>query len=97
MAVSENDVIKALEEVKHPAIDLSLIKLGMLKNIKLEGNSVSADFCFPFPNIPIKEMLFSSIQTPLEGMGLTVTFTETIMNQDEVQQFLALETANWKN
>ncbi len=97
MAIFENDVIKALEEVKHPAIDLSLIKLGMLKNIVLEGSSVNADFFFPFPNIPIKEMLFSSVRTPLEEMGLTVTLTEQIMNQDEVQQFLALETANWKN
>jgi len=97
MFVLESDMMKILEDIKHPAIDLSLIKLGMLKNIKLEGNSVSADFCFPFPNIPIKEMLFASIRTPLEGMGLTVTFSETIMNPDEVQQFLALETANWKN
>ena len=97
MPVLESDMMKILEDIKHPAIDLSLIKLGMLKNIKLEGDSVSADFCFPFPNIPIKEMLFASIRAPLEGMGLTATFSETIMNPDEVQQFLALETANWKN
>ena len=97
MPILENDVIKILEKIKHPAINLSLIKLGMLKNIVLEGKSVNADFFFPFPNIPIKETLFSSIRIPLEEMGLTVTFTEKIMNQDEVQQFLALETANWKN
>ncbi len=97
MSELENKVLVVLENIKHPAIDLSLIKLGMVKNIELDGSSLSVDFYFPFPNIPIKEALFESIRTPMEAMGITVTFKENIMNQEEVQQFLAMETANWKN
>ncbi len=97
MSVTKNDVIKTLENVKHPAIDLSLIELGMLRNITLEGDTVNAEFVFPFPNIPIKETLFASVRTPLEAMNLKVVFSETVMTPDEVERFLALETANWKS
>ena len=97
MSELENKVLAVIETIKHPAIDLSLIKLGMIKNILLDGSSLSVDFYFPFPNIPIKESLFESVRAPMKEMGITVAFKENIMNQKEVQQFLALETANWKN
>ena len=97
MSVTKNDVIKTLEDVKHPAINLSLIELGMLRDITLEGDTVKAEFVFPFPNIPIKEALFASVRNPLEGMDLKVVFSETVMTPDEVERFLALETANWKS
>lgn len=97
MDISKEDVIKMLEGVKHPAIDLSLLELGMLRNIVIDGNRISAEFVFPFPNIPIKEVLFTSVREPLEAMGLSVSFTESLMTQDEVQRFLALETSNWKS
>ncbi len=95
-SVSKEDVLSVIESVKHPAINLSLIELGMLRNINIEDESVSAEFVFPFPNIPIKEMLFSSVRQPLENMGYSLEFTETLMTAEEVQRFLALETANWK-
>ena len=97
MSVTKNDVIKTLEDVKHPAINLSLIELGMLRDITLEGDTVKAEFVFPFPNIPIKEALFASVRTPLEAMNLEVIFSEAVMTPDEVERFLALETANWKS
>ncbi len=97
MSELENKVLAVIETIKHPAIDLSLTKLGMIKNIVLEDSSLSVDFCFPFPNIPIKEALFESVRSPMKEMGVTVSINESIMSQEEVQQFLALETANWKN
>ena len=33
----------------------------------------------------------------LEAMNLKVVFSEAVMTQDEVERFLALETANWKS
>lgn len=97
MDILKEDIMKMLAGVKHPAIDLSLLELGMLRNIVIDGNKISVEFVFPFPNIPIKEVLFASVREPLEAMGLTVSFTESLMTQDEVQRFLALETENWKN
>lgn len=96
MSVTKEEIMKTLNGVKHPAIDLSLIELGMLRNISVEGSSVHVEFVLPFPNIPIKEALFASVRTPLEEMGLQVLVSEAVMTPDEVQKFLALETANWK-
>ncbi len=96
MAVTKENVEEVLKGVKHPAIDLSLLELGMLRNISVNDTAVAVEFVFPFPNIPIKEALFASVRGPLESMGLEVNFTEAVMTPDEVQNFLALETANWK-
>lgn len=95
-SVSKEDVLSVIEGVKHPAINLSLVDLGMLRNININNESVSVEFVFPFPNIPIKEMLFSSVRQPLENMGYSLKVSEAQMTSDEVQRFLALETANWK-
>lgn len=96
MSATKEDALRVVESVKHPAIDLSLVELGMIRNINVENDTVTMEFVFPFPNIPIKEMLFASVRTPLENMGFSVSFTEALMTQDEVQRFLSLETANWK-
>ncbi len=96
MSMTEKDVEKIVSGIKHPAIDLSLVELGMLRNITVDGDTVSAEFVFPFPNIPIKEVLFASVRNPLEAAGMKTVFSEAQMTESEVQRFLALETANWK-
>ncbi|RKX89404.1 MAG: metal-sulfur cluster biosynthetic enzyme [Spirochaetes bacterium] len=96
MSVSKEDVLRVIESVKHPAINLSLVDLGMLRNISINNDSVSVEFVFPFPNIPIKDMLISSVRQPLENMGYSLKVSEAQMTPEEVQRFLELETANWK-
>jgi len=96
MSMTKEDAVRVVESVKHPAIDLSLVELGMIRNINVEKDTVIMEFVFPFPNIPVKEMLFASVRTPLENMGFPVSFTEALMTQEEVQRFLSLEAANWK-
>ena len=50
MTTQEN-VIDALSKVKHPAIDFSLLDLGIVKNVKLMDKTVGLEFCFPFPRL----------------------------------------------
>jgi hypothetical protein len=51
---------------------------------------------FPFPNIPITDLLVNSVSEPLKKLGTEVEVKITLMSQKEVQDFLALEAANWK-
>jgi len=60
--VSEADIRQAIEEVKHPAIDHSLVDLGIVKDVAIAGQRVTLTFNFPFPNIPIKDMLIASVR-----------------------------------
>ena len=94
--VSEEDVRKAIVNVMHPAIDRSLIDLGIVKGISIKNGRAVVTFAFPFPNIPIKELLINSIREPIEKLGLKVDVKETVMNQQEREAFLAMEQESWK-
>ncbi len=94
--MNEEEVKDIVGKVMHPEVDASLVELGMVENIKLEGNKVSLTMVFPFPGVPIKYMLMESIKEPLEQQGLEVEIEERIMSQDELQKFFKMEQEKWK-
>lgn len=94
--MNEEKIREVLAKVKHPAIDCSLIDLGIVKDIKVEEDKVNITMAFPFPNIPIRYQLVRSVQEPLEKLGLDVEVKTTVMNQEELQNFLKKEGENWK-
>jgi len=93
---TEEQVRELLGNVKHPAIDRTLIDLGIVKSIAVDGNRVEILFAFPFPNIPIKDMLINSVTEPLVQRGMEVKVETTVMSQDELQKFLDMEREAWK-
>ncbi|RJS84411.1 DUF59 domain-containing protein [Methanophagales archaeon] len=78
---SEEDIRQVVADIKHPAIDRTLVDLGIVKEIAVKGNKVLVTMALPFPN---KE----------DGCGGRVELT--IMNQEELQAFLAMEQESWK-
>lgn len=94
--MTKKDIIKLLDQVMHPAINYSLIKLGMLTNIEINEDKVLAVFVFPFPNIPIAEQLFLSVMKPINEIGMELDFTVRVMTEIEKERFLKLETEAWK-
>ncbi len=90
------NVEKLLNEIMHPAINASLIELGIISNFNLEGNAITIEMAYPFPNIPIKDMLKMSIINKLSPLNLEINFTERVMNEEERQKFLKTEMENWK-
>ena len=95
MQTIEN-VISELSKVEHPAISYSLIKLGIIKDIELNNDTVILTFAFPFPGIPIADRLISSITEPIEAMDLKPEYIVKIMNEEEKATFLQLEGEAWK-
>ncbi len=93
---TKEDVLKAIENVKHPAIDLSLVELGIIKNIEVENNKAQVTFALPFPNIPIVDMLINMIKQPIIGLGAEFEDTIVLMTEEEKQRFLMLEQSAWK-
>ena len=94
--ISEESVRDLLKEVKHPAIDRSLLDLGIVKDIVVKDDKVVITMALPFPNIPVIDQLVSSIKEPIEKIGVEVEIKQTVMNQEEVQKFLTMEQENWK-
>lgn len=94
--ITEQEAREILEEVKHPAIDMSLIRLGIIKEIEVQDNDVKVIMAFPFPNVPIKDMLVDSVKRPLEERGISFEIETTVMDREELRDFLALEKEGWK-
>ena len=93
---TKKDVLKIISNVKHPAIDYSLLDLGMVKNIEITDNSINLTFAFPFPNIPIAEALINSIEMPLKNIGYNLEYDIVLMTEKEKLKFLQMETEAWK-
>lgn len=94
--MTKQDVLNELEKVEHPAINYSLIKLGIVNDVELNDNKVSVVFAFPFPNIPIADTLVNSIARPIKSMGLDFDYKIRIMTEEEKRRFLQLEAEAWK-
>lgn len=93
---TKQDVINAISGVQHPAIGFSLLELGLVKDIELNENTVTATFAFPFPNIPIANQLINSISMPIESLGLDFDYSIIVMNEEEKATFMRMETEAWK-
>ena len=94
--ISEEKVRNAVAQVKHPAIDRTLMELGILKDITVEGDTVFVTLAFPFPGIPIRELLVESVRKPVEELGAKVEVKTTVMTAEELQAFLAMEQEAWR-
>jgi len=94
--ISKEDVQNAIAQIKHPAIDSTLVDLGIVKEVSVKENKVTIVMAFPFPNIPIKDHLVNSVKNPIENLGAEVEVKITVMSQDELEKFLAMEQRYWK-
>lgn len=96
--ISESDVHQAVREVMHPAIDRSLVDLGMVKDIAVNDDQVILTLALPFLGIPtsIKDYLVNSLRSAIAKLGGKLEVKIVVMNQEERQAFLAMEQESWK-
>jgi len=96
--ISEEDVHQAIKQVMHPAINCTLVELGMVKDIALNDDEVTLTLAFPFSTIPvsIKDYLVNSLHQAVVKLGAKIEVTVAEMNQEERLAFLAIEQENWK-
>ena len=64
--MTETEVLNVLSKVEHPAINYSLINLGIVSDVELAGNRVKVIFAFPFPNISVADFLIQSVAKPIK-------------------------------
>ena len=93
---TKEDVIKTISGIQHPAIAYSLLELGIVKDVELNENAVTATFAFPFPNIPIAEQLINSISVPIKSLGFDVEYSVVTMTEEEKAKFMKMEMEAWK-
>jgi len=94
------ETIDALKKVEHPSISATLFDLGMLRNIEVspEGK-VSLTMVLPFPNIPenVRGIMIAGLAKAAKDAGGELEKVDmAIMNDEERQNFLAIEQQNWR-
>jgi ATP-binding protein involved in chromosome partitioning len=92
----KENAVKIIENVMHPAINFSLVKLGLVRSYKINDKSIEINLAFPALNIPIKDLLINSLQQPLQEIGADVDIKIDIMTLEEVNKFFQLEAEGWK-
>jgi ATP-binding protein involved in chromosome partitioning len=97
-SISEEDVHRAVGRVMHPAINRSLVDLGMAKDITMEHGRVTLTLALPFLDVPIsiKDYLVNSLRKVVTDLGAEIEIQITGMSQEERQVFLAMEQESWK-
>lgn len=93
------DTVKnTISAVMHPAIDHSLVDLGMVQDIELyTPEVVILTFVFPMLKIPIADKLIAAVQDAVKSQGLEMQYIVRVMKPDEKKRFLAMEKAAWKD
>lgn len=94
--MNKEDVLKSIENVMHPAINFSLVKLGIVKDVVVEDNTAKVIFALPFPNIPIINDLIFSVSQPIMNMDLKFKYETVLMTEEEKAKFMKLEAEGWK-
>ena len=94
--ISEQDIRKAVAVVRHPAIDSTLVDLGMISDVAVKNNKVIVTIAFPVPNVPIRGRIIDSVRKPIADLGVECEIREIIMDEQERGIFLDKEQKNWK-
>ena len=94
--MTKEEIMKTISDVKHPAIDHSLLDLGIVKNVRVEDDKVKITFSFPFSQIPIRDMLINSIDQTLQSIGVNADYDFTEMDEKERAEFLRMEKEAWR-
>jgi len=94
--ILEEDVQSAIAQIMHPAIDSTLVDLGIVKEVSINENKITVTLAFPAPNIPIGDYLVNSVRKAIKSLGADVEVKITVMAKEELNKFLTMEQENWK-
>jgi len=66
---NRDEVLAALEQVHDPELHASIVRLGMVKNLSVEGGTVGLTVELTTPACPLKETIENDIRAALEGVA----------------------------
>lgn len=69
MSVTERDVLSALSTVMDPELNVDLVKAGMVKDLRLEGNQAKLTIELTTPACPMKEKIQADAEAALNKVS----------------------------
>ena len=71
MPVTVDDVIAALRPVEDPELHRSIVDLDMVRDVDVDGDSVSLEVTLTVAGCPLRNEIQSRVSTALEAVGVT--------------------------
>lgn len=63
--VTENEITEALREVEDPELPISVVDLGLLRGIEIDGSSVTVRMTFTSVACPCTHMIIEDVESKL--------------------------------
>ncbi len=84
MPVSVDDVIEALRPVEDPELHRSIIDLGMVRDVQVDGTSVALEVTLTVAGCPLRNEIQSRVTGALNGIGVeTVDLSFGVMTDEQ--------------
>ncbi len=84
MSVTEEQVIEALRPVEDPELHRSIVDLGMVKDITIEGDSVEVQIALTIAGCPLRSEITNRVTGALTDMGVASPSIDfTVMTDEE--------------
>ena len=90
---------EAIAKVDHPEIAMSLVDLGMISDVEVQGDDVSFTLLIPFLGIPevIRNYMISAVTQAVTATGAQVAKVDVQAMSPEVREaFFHKEQSHWK-
>jgi len=95
--MDSQQVVQAIEQVRHPEINNTLVELGMVQGVEVDQDRVSLRLMLPILGIPavVRDTMIQSLQQAASAQGASLEVSLGEMTPAERQRFFALEQQNW--
>ena len=93
------EVMEAINKVEHPEIAMTLVDLGMVRDINIEGQKVTLTLVLPFLGIPeaVRNYMINSLYKAVQEQGYELVKVYIAqMTEEERQAFFQKERAHWR-
>ncbi len=86
--VTKQQVMRALENVMDPEIGRNIVDLGMVREVKIDGNDIEVTIALTVPNCPLQDRIAGDAGQAVDALaeGLTVQINLTAMTDEEKQR-----------
>jgi len=96
--VEAGEIEAVLNGIMHPEINVSIVELGMVEDISVDGNKIYLKLNLPYMEVPTRYILHNQIKEAIKEMDdeleIEIEFAE--MTPAERENFMEIARKEWK-
>ncbi len=92
--ITERDVIEVLKTVNDPELGRSLVELGMIRKVEIEGDKVKVTVALTIAGCPMKKRIVEDVKNAVQTLGVREVEVElTTMTHEEREKIFGKKKA----